>query len=455
MLPELSNHQGTGSGSGETRTRNQRLKRVVLYRDAIAKVAIKLQLSDMKTTKSEMTPTKTEARPLRKRGAKQRWPFIRKRTYPNGTIGWTVDARTAGGGSQRTFQTQSEAEAYAAQCRIRRNNEGTAAFGNEDLARYGKTVQDAINFYITHLRQQEKSILLSDAISELVALKRGAGKSKRYCHDLELRLGRFGREHEEQSVALFDSRALDTWLAGLPVAPGTRNTFRRDLRTLFSFCVKRGYCANNPAKETEAVALPSTPPGILTTTEAARLLAASGDDVRAYVAISLFAGLRSAELEKLDWRNIDLDSRLIEVTAVNAKTKQRRLVKIEPNLAAWLTPLARPAGPVAPASALRDRLDEVRRCAGFGTPGSETVEEKKAKLELKPWPQNAGRHSFGSYWLANFADAAALGLQMGNSPQMIFTHYRELVKPKDAERYWQIAPLHQSDKVIRIKNASA
>jgi hypothetical protein len=54
------------------------------------------------------------------------------------------------------------------------------------------------------------------------------------------------------------------------------------------------------------------------------------------------------------------------------------------------------------------------------------------------WPPNALRHSSGSYHLAQFKDTAALALQMGNFPIRIFRHYRELVRPKDAARYWQI-----------------
>ena len=398
-----------------------------------------------------MNATKSGDSPPEKRRDKQRWPFIKKRVYLNGTVAWQVDARTKTGGERKAFGTRQEAETFAEQCRTRRTNEGVTAFGNEELARYGKSVQDAISFYLAYLRREEKSIPLSDAIAELVALKRGAGKSDRYTHDLELRLGRLAKEHGPLPVALFNSKTLDAWLAGLAVAPGTRNTFRRDLRTLFSFCVKRGYSASNPAKETEAVKLPDSPPGILTTTEAAKLLAASGDDIRAYVAIALFAGLRSAELEKLDWQNLNLESGLIEVTAANAKTKRRRLVRIEPNLAAWLAPLAQPAGPVAPPSALRDRLDEVRRRAGFGTPGTETPEEKAAGLKLKEWPQNALRHSYGSYWLAKHQDTAALALQMGNSAQMIFAHYRELVKPKDAEAFWAISPPAEKTGLVPLR----
>lgn len=387
-----------------------------------------------------------------KTSTKHRWPFIKCRTYPNGTIGWQVDARTATGGERRTFSAKTEAETFAAQCRIRRDNEGNGAFGNVELARFGKTVQDAVNFYLAHLRQMEKSIPLADAVAELVELRRKAGRSARYCHDLELRLGRFAKEHPCASVAAFDSKSLDGWLAGLPVAPGTRNTFRRDLRTLFSLCVKRGYCTTNAAKATEAAKLTDAPVCILSLAEAARLLAVSGLDTLAYNAISLFAGLRAAEIEKLDWRAVNLESGFIEVSAATSKTRKRRLVRIEPILRDWLLPVAQLAGPVTPQGA-RKRLDAVRRLAGFGTPGTETREEKAGSVKLKAWPQNSMRHSFGSYWLAKNQDAAALALQMGNSPQMVFQHYRELVTPKDAAAFWNLAPVREG-KVISIRAAA-
>jgi len=43
--------------------------------------------------------------------------------------------------------------------------------------------------------------------------------------------------------------------------------------------------------------------------------------------------------------------------------------------------------------------------------------------------------------LGRIKDAAALALEMGHTDSgMIFDHYRELVKPKDAERFWNIRP---------------
>ena len=50
------------------------------------------------------------------------------------------------------------------------------------------------------------------------------------------------------------------------------------------------------------------------------------------------------------------------------------------------------------------------------------------------------RHSFGSYWLAEFNDINALALQMGNSPVVVEKHYKRAVRPKDAHRFWAISP---------------
>ena len=65
------------------------------------------------------------------------------------------------------------------------------------------------------------------------------------------------------------------------------------------------------------------------------------------------------------------------------------------------------------------------------------------------------RHTFGSYRLAQCQDAAKVSLEMGNSPQMVFAHYRELVKPKDAERYWDIKPAPKSGNVVAFEEAAA
>ena len=45
------------------------------------------------------------------------------------------------------------------------------------------------------------------------------------------------------------------------------------------------------------------------------------------------------------------------------------------------------------------------------------------------------------YHLAHFKDAAALALELGHTDAgIVFQHYREIVKPKEAEKYWNLVP---------------
>ena len=54
---------------------------------------------------------------------------------------------------------------------------------------------------------------------------------------------------------------------------------------------------------------------------------------------------------------------------------------------------------------------------------------------------NGLRHSFASYHAAQFQDAGMLALELGHRDQkLIFAHYRELVRPADARKYWNLRP---------------
>jgi integrase len=100
---------------------------------------------------------------------------------------------------------------------------------------------------------------------------------------------------------------IEQFLAGIKAAPGTWNTIRRDCVTLWSYAIKAGYAAENVAKASERARVIDAPPGILTPEQAAKLLTESRDnDLLAFHAIGLFAGLRVSEIKALDWRDVDL-----------------------------------------------------------------------------------------------------------------------------------------------------
>ena len=56
------------------------------------------------------------------------------------------------------------------------------------------------------------------------------------------------------------------------------------------------------------------------------------------------------------------------------------------------------------------------------------------------WRQNALRHSFVSYRVALTGDVARTSLEAGNSPKMVFRHYREIVDEEATKAWWAITP---------------
>ena len=120
--------------------------------------------------------------------------------------------------------------------------------------------------------------------------------------------------------------------------------------------------------------------------------------------------------------------------AENAKTASRRLVPITDNLRKWLLPYHKPNGPVCSYSNMSNQLVWL----------SNSVNEAWQK-ETPPgrfeWKFNALRHSFISYRVADIQNVAQVALEAGNSPRMVFSNYRELVRPADAKKWFAIEPV--------------
>jgi len=144
-----------------------------------------------------------------------------------------------------------------------------------------------------------------------------------------------------------------------------------------------------------------------------------------FVALGLFAGLRTEEILRLDWQSINLKEGQIEIASDVSKTREIRYVTISKNLAAWLKPYRKESGPVCPKAFRWHR----------------SVLKKAATIER--WPDNARRHSFGSNHYAQHDNVELTKAQMGHgegTSQTFFTHYRALVKKGHAKAYWARVP---------------
>lgn len=352
---------------------------------------------------------------------------------------------------QRYFKTRRDAEDWAGERARESLDHGTAAAlspaersavieTRERLQAVGIDLRAALDHAIDYFERAKKSSDVETWIAEVIEARRRADRSDRHLRDLASKLGRFQKSFAGRSVATITRDEIAEWLHGLKLTGSSRNSYRRILVVAFNDAIESGYVAENPAAKVKQAKAIETEVGILTPRELAALLSAAGDEILPAIAIGAFAGVRAAELERMDWADVNLAQGFLRVRAAAAKSARNRLIPISPNLSDWLRPHARPGGKIWPPNG-RKLHETARRGAGFGAPARLTAEELKSGKVLRPWPDNALRHSFASYHLAHHQDAAKLALEMGHADTgIIFRHYRELVTPSEAAAYWAVEP---------------
>lgn len=279
--------------------------------------------------------------------------------------------------------------------------------------------------------------LVPEVVEELLAAKRADGCSERYVADLESRLGRFGKDFSTY-IGSLAGHEIDDWLRNLKLSGRSRNNYRGALLTLMTFAVGRRYLPKGWS-ELDSVAVAKDRGGqieIFSGEEMSRLLSVADDRLIPFLTLGAFAGLRHAEIERLEWSDVRLTEGHVVVMASKAKTAQRRIVPILPNLAAWLAKFAQKQGPVCPLANITNAL--VRLCGNTAT----------KHLPAVKWKHNALRHSFISYRVADIQNVPQVALEAGNSPQIIFNNYRELVTAAEAKHWFSITPKSAANVIL-------
>lgn len=280
---------------------------------------------------------------------------------------------------------------------------------------------------------------VEEVVDELIKAKEDAKLSERYIEDLNYRLGKF-KDAFQTSINRVDGIQLRGFMENLGLSPRSFNNFRAALTSLFEFAKRRKYLPAdwNDFQSVETVKDAGGAIEIFTVQQMADLLTHASEQLLPFLAIGAFAGLRSAEIDRLDWKEVRLGTGYIVVEKGKAKTAGRRIVPLHENLKVWLASYAKKSGKVWPHSKayLYEALEGAAR---------------DAKVEWKP---NALRHSFISYRVAETQDVNKVALEAGNSPAMIFSNYRELVTPEEAKSWFSLKPGGAgADKVIYLKVA--
>jgi len=268
---------------------------------------------------------------------------------------------------------------------------------------------------------------------------------------LAARKGAFSRSHEASTrwrmkrfQAAFAKRPLDAIIPGelesfLAAQGASARNFYRVLHVFFAHARRHRWVLIDPMAEVQRP-LPTVAgeKAIFTAAQMKALLRAAagldGSGERHEPTLALFVlgglcGLRYTEALRLEWRQVDLDAGEIHLDKL--KTSKRglrgRFVQILPAAKAWLSTLAREeGGRVVKVNDKNARLHRGRIIAA---------------AQLREWPHNALRRSWGSYHLAAFENSAQTAAQMGHtSAETTFAKYRTLARAAAGRAWFALSP---------------
>lgn len=211
------------------------------------------------------------------------------------------------------------------------------------------SIVEAARYFVRYHRVALETRTMSEVYEEFLSAKTADKASRRYLQDIRSRLGRLKEHFRNANIAEITEKELEDWVCGLGCGPVARNSARALVITLFRFASQKGYLTRGQPTAAEAISLAKEAPsavGIFRPEQLQEMLNASSGAIQLYLALGAFSGLRHSELMRLDWAEIKLAQKHIEVTAGKAKTAQRRIVPIQPNLRAWIMLQCKNAGPI-------------------------------------------------------------------------------------------------------------
>jgi integrase len=367
--------------------------------------------------------------------AKQ-WPPIYSQPNRSGQLTYYVDLRSVAAG-RPGYATLAEARTRAEQSRIARANDGNAAFtltqdirldalkANDILSPRGWTLHDAAKWIDKHVFAYLDAPPVKDIVARYIAESEARNLRPRTIGDLRHRLNTFAADFGDSKLSEISLDELREWAMDEAWEPRTRINFLTKISQLYGYAIRRKWADTNLAANIDRPMVDETTPEIYSLSETEKLLTHANEfGLLPYVAIGLFAGVRSAEQIRLAGKAINFETQSIVIGADVAKKRGQRIIEMNDTLLAWLEPCKDALhGPIYGDTArFRQNKENLIEAVGFA------------------WKPNALRHSFGSYHLAMHQNIEQTAHLMGNSPDMIHRHYKALVTKEEAEKFWGLRP---------------
>ena len=370
--------------------------------------------------------------------------------------GWKVEvpaSLSVNGKRERVFfPTRSKAKEYAADLRTKLADHGRQlpALSPAIVEETAKALEILKPFGISLIEAARTAAEIAEAKTSSVSIEfalESFMRGKENKSESQQRAYRHLREALERDFA---GRVLSTINAGELLGhvegnTGTPSSFNRRSETLRAFWrwsakPPRNWCDAKVVDVLERQETRRSATEVLSAEQCLTLLQTVEThypDCAPAFAISLFTGIRRAELERLDPSEVTHEG--ITVPAGSAKTGRRRFIEMPVPLAAWLQ--AYPiSDTVLPANWTR-KEKAVRRLAGWKV-WCDLVAPPEPPDDLPDWPDNALRHTHASVMVAMGKPLENLTFEFGHSggAAVLKSHYVGVMSKAEAAKIWSIGP---------------
>lgn len=290
-----------------------------------------------------------------------------------------------------------------------------------------------VDYALAHFREVGRPRPLAECITTYLAAKEADQRrdilSLRQYRSIKRELDRLVRELGVGDLTACTAPVLTAYLNRGTTSLKTHNNRRGVLSTFFKFAVLQDWLPANPVLKIPHHRIAHRRGSAVTiNAEQSEALMRhvegfEGGVLVPYFAFCLFAGIRPSvkdgEISKLQAPSINLATGVIHIEPEVSKVRMKRLVAIQPNLAAWLRAYPLDRFPIIPVNAtnLRRRVFD--------------------RLGLT---HDVLRHTFISMHVAKFRSMGEAALKAGNSEAIIRKHYLDLKTKEEAEAFWSILP---------------
>lgn len=386
------------------------------------------------------SPSTREHTGMRKRSKK--WPRTYQRRYKEtGTIVFGVDLGKQGRKKRdrRVFDTKEQRDRFVQQVRGACEEQGQLAFflpwhvQSEAVKLFEFLKPHKISFEDVRRNYAENIIpylnapnvpMIADKLMERIERKYVHRRRTSWPGKLHGFLNEFGRRFPGKITDIKEEELEEFCFRG--DKPVTERDRRSMAAQLFNFAIKKGWAKVNLANNLDIPELEIKEPAYLTVEQVQRLFSAADEyGLLGYFVLGLFLGIRPEELEKLDWKDVDIEDGTVVIYAAAAKISQRRELPINKTLAAWLPLCVRDSGAIVDSVNFSDRFEKCRAAAGL----------------LEGWVADVVRHSFATYHSAVHRPEKTAEL-MGHigGLRVLKRHYVAYVPKRFARQFWALRP---------------